>query len=181
LLGFDVLIDQKGKAYCLEVNGAPSISIEHEIPFEQDPNNTNKTKKDKEYILSPIDLYLKVNIMNSAIELATNKKIYYKFRCLNLILSNGYLKFESRSMFTGSLVYNSCIDSTDSIYNTNKICKQKKYLKNIENVNLQSIQMISDTEIKCDINAINSSNSITHNSLQSNINNNMKSIHDKSE
>lgn len=88
LLGFDVLLDKKGNAQCLEVNGAPSISVEHEIPIEQDPNN--KTKKDKEYILSPIDVQLKVNIMNSAIELVTKKKKYSKFKCLTLILGDNF-------------------------------------------------------------------------------------------
>jgi len=36
ILGFDILIDKKGKAFCLEVNGAPSMSIDHDLPVSKD-------------------------------------------------------------------------------------------------------------------------------------------------
>lgn len=55
ILGFDVLIDKKGKAHCLEVNGAPSMSIDHDLPVSKqmqeymkaNPRYKSALKRDK--------------------------------------------------------------------------------------------------------------------------------------
>lgn len=52
--------------------------------MKSQPKYKSALKRDKIYILSPIDIYLKVNIFNQSLELALSKKGYKKYKCLTL-------------------------------------------------------------------------------------------------
>lgn len=101
LLGFDILIDKNGNAHCLEVNGSPSLNLNHSFKLDKEqvtiveqielPENTFNSKKDELTIPSSIDTYLKTNILNSTIELiakmSKSDDVYAQYKCLNLFAS----------------------------------------------------------------------------------------------
>jgi len=60
VLGFDIILDSKGKPWLLEVNANPSFNIEHEIYF-----STGKTTKED----SPLDKYIKAKVVGDTIPL----------------------------------------------------------------------------------------------------------------
>eukprot|EP00341_Mesodinium_pulex_P010722 CAMPEP_0116895752 /NCGR_PEP_ID=MMETSP0467-20121206/5187_1 /TAXON_ID=283647 /ORGANISM="Mesodinium pulex, Strain SPMC105" /LENGTH=51 /DNA_ID=CAMNT_0004566619 /DNA_START=866 /DNA_END=1021 /DNA_ORIENTATION=- len=47
VLGFDILLDTDGQAHCLEVNGAPSVNIEHEVEIPNEDKIFKNQKKTK--------------------------------------------------------------------------------------------------------------------------------------
>jgi tubulin polyglutamylase TTLL11 len=58
VLGFDILLDEAGKPWILEVNANPSFNIEHEV-YHSD--GTTETE------LSPVDKYIKGKVVGDAV------------------------------------------------------------------------------------------------------------------
>ncbi len=79
-MGFDLILDEKLKAWVLEVNDHPSLNIYHSTEFLD-----TRPKHDED--VCPIDLYVKSRVVKDCINLA-RKTDYHKhsnFRTLSQI------------------------------------------------------------------------------------------------
>lgn len=63
ILGIDVLVDEKGKAWVLEINDHPSLNIYFDKEF------MNNVKKPSEDDICPVDLYVKSRLVTDVIDL----------------------------------------------------------------------------------------------------------------
>jgi tubulin polyglutamylase TTLL11 len=70
ILGFDVIFDSNMKPWLLESNGNPSLNIN----FEPDDY---KVKKREESIVSPIDMYVKSQVLGDIVMMVKKHKIRY--------------------------------------------------------------------------------------------------------
>jgi len=66
VLGIDVLIDQDLKPWLIEINGNPSLNIEHELEQTMD-------KRKAPTIISPVDKFVKEKVMEDAILISRKK------------------------------------------------------------------------------------------------------------
>jgi hypothetical protein len=69
ILGLDVLIDDKMKAWVLEINHNPSLDIYFDTAFMQ--HNKNRTDAD----ICPVDLHVKSRVVKDTIILASKKDL----------------------------------------------------------------------------------------------------------
>lgn len=69
ILGFDLMIDQKLKAWVLEINHSPSLNIYFQKDKEEMSIPVPGAKKEGP-VLDPVDVYVKSRVVQDSINLA---------------------------------------------------------------------------------------------------------------
>ena len=73
ILGMDILIDKKNRAWLMEVNANPSLNMFLEKETDLLPG------QEPERILSELDKYVKAKVMGDAIKIVANQKGHEEF------------------------------------------------------------------------------------------------------
>lgn len=80
ILGFDLMIDAKLKAWILEVNAGPSLNI----CFQTEEINSvgKKVKTQEEGDFDPVDMFVKTRVVSDAVNLARLQELPEQFNSL---------------------------------------------------------------------------------------------------